>query len=139
MNRNKARCTRCRQIHFKIRKEMCSSNQNPGPLIALIVNHIIILAILLFSMLQVADSESQHRDIFLNILSLIIGVYIPSPNLRRGGGLVAAAMTDAANTVESSRHESFSVQPIYRLSSPNRGTPIRAHADEDLTSADETE
>lgn len=102
---------------------------NPGPIIALIVNHLIILAILLFSMFQVANGNSEHRDVFLNVLSLIIGVYIPSPNLRRGrtsadspAASVGAHSSYAASSFTMNSPNRLARSPD-RLRSPNRVPP----------------
>lgn len=124
---------------------MCGSEckQNPAPLIVLVVNHLIILAILAFSMVQVAG-KSEHRDVFMNVLSLIIGVYIPSPNLRRSGVGGVDTVIESSFAASSGRTSAFSRA---NAPPPYAGTPQRAtsyagtpHRDNDgIQSGDETE
>eukprot|EP00466_Bigelowiella_natans_P006761 jgi/Bigna1/129896/aug1.10_g4604 len=65
----KTRC--CGELAFSVNKKF----------VAFIVQTVVILAVLIFSMHQAVNGEKSRRETFLIIITTILSVYLPSPQI----------------------------------------------------------
>jgi len=108
------------ELHDHNPKKMCRDGITPQTCV-LMFNHFMIATIMIFSMYQVSQGgENDYRDVFLNVLSLIIGVYIPSPSLRSSGSGAGSRRGGRSYITDSPS------QMAERARSPSRGSVPRS-------------
>ena len=62
--------------------EGCCSKTSKG-FIMFMVQTVVLLSIMLFSLFMLADDKTVQRDLYVSLLSSVMGIYLPSPQLHK--------------------------------------------------------
>lgn len=60
--------------------QTCCSNSSRG-FVLFIVQSCVLWSVLMFSFLMLADDKTIQRDLYVSLLSSIVGIYLPTPQL----------------------------------------------------------
>lgn len=60
--------------------DICCSRSSKG-FIMFMVQTGVLMSVLLFSLFMLADDKTVQRDLYVSLLSSVVGIYLPSPQL----------------------------------------------------------